>query len=471
MVFSSLLFLLWFLPLFFVCYFLSPHRFKNFILLVFSIIFYAWGEPKYISLLLISSVVDYINGRCLEKCEGRRNRQKIFLVISIVVNLSLLGIFKYMTLFITTINGVFGAGIKEPKLALPLGISFFTFQTMSYSIDVYRGKIKPEHNFINYMAYVSMFPQLVAGPIVRYEEIMIQLKSKRRFNLENFENGAERFLFGLFKKVLVANQVGSLWDKVLEMGDRSVLMAWLGLVAFTFRIYFDFSGYSDMAVGMGRIMGFSYPENFNYPYISKSITEFWRRWHMTLSGWFRDYVYIPLGGNRKGKGRQILNIAIVWALTGFWHGASWNYLLWGLYFGVILTVEKLATGGLLMKAPALVSRIYSLILIMLGWMIFAVEDIKELGTYAVQTFGFKATCFVDKAFLFQLRNYAAILVVATIFSTPIYPAIIKKIEGSESAGVKNLFALVKMTVMCLLVTVCISMLVADSYNPFLYFRF
>lgn len=468
MVFSSIPFLFYFLPAFLLVYFVSPAKFKNFVLLIFSLLFYAWGEPIYISLLLLSSVVDYINGRCLEKFEGNRSKQRIFLVISMCVNLGLLGIFKYLTLFITTINDLTHAGIKDPSLMLPLGISFFTFQTMSYSIDVYRKDIKAEHNFINYMTYVCMFPQLVAGPIVRYQDIGGELQN-RKVTLDGFVNGTIRFLMGIFKKVLIANQVGSLWDYILATSDRSFMLAWLGLVAFTLQIYFDFSGYSDMAIGMGGMMGFTYPENFNYPYISQSITDFWRRWHMTLSGWFRDYVYIPLGGNRKGMKRQILNISIVWALTGFWHGASWNYLLWGLFYGVVLIVEKLFMGKVIAKAPRVLRHVYSLVFVMLGWMIFAIEDIKKLGEYAADVFFFGANGFAGSTFLYQLRNYMVVLVIGIIISTPIYKKI--KSAAEKSPKLAAVTSVVGLVISCALVVLCVAMLVADSYNPFLYFRF
>ncbi|MGN0166158.1 MAG: MBOAT family O-acyltransferase [Lachnospiraceae bacterium] len=466
MVFSEIPFLFYFLPLFLICYFISPARFKNLVLLIFSLFFYAWGEPVYILLLLLSSVVDYINGRALEHFKGKRRKQLLFLCVSIIVNVGLMGIFKYAGLFITTINSVFGTGIKDPELALPLGISFFTFQTMSYSIDVYRGQVKAEHNFLRYMTYVCMFPQLVAGPIVRYEDISKELK-ERKVTWQDFQDGTVRFLMGLFKKVLIANQVGSLWDYILALDERSFAMAWLGLLAFSLQIYFDFSGYSDMAIGLGRMMGFHYPENFNYPYICTSITDFWRRWHMTLSGWFRDYVYIPLGGNRKGKARQILNIAIVWALTGFWHGAAWTFLLWGVYFGIVLIIEKLTR--LPEHMPAALRHVYSLVIVMLGWMIFAVEDIRELGRYASQVFGFGAGGFADKAFLYQAGNYSVILIAGVILSTPVFKKVRNFAENGKTAGA--VLSAIGACVGIILVAVCIAMLVADSYNPFLYFRF
>lgn len=466
MVFSEIPFLFYFFPLFLLCYFISPAKLKNFTLLIFSMIFYAWGEPVYILLLLLSSVVDYINGRALEHFEGKRSKQRIFLCISVFVNLSLMGIFKYLGLFITSLNSIFGTHIGNPEIALPLGISFFTFQTMSYSIDVYRKEVKAEHNFINYMTYVCMFPQLVAGPIVRYEEISKSLK-KRTVTWAAFWDGMTRFLMGLFKKVLIANQIGSLWDTVLSMESRSFAMAWLGLLAFSIQIYFDFSGYSDMAIGMGKMMGFDYPENFNYPYICTSITDFWRRWHMTLSGWFRDYVYIPLGGNRKGKARQVLNIAVVWALTGFWHGASWNFLLWGVYFGIILIIEKLTR--LPDKLPGVLKHVYSLFLVVLGWMIFAVEDISELGNYASQIFGFGADGFAGTEFLYRIKNYAVIIVLGILLSTPIYGKIRNFAEKNQKAGAA--LSAAGACIGILLVVVCVAMLVADTYNPFLYFRF
>lgn len=480
MVFSEILFLFYFLPVFLLCYFISPVKCKNFTLLVFSLIFYAWGEPVYILLLFLSSIVDYVNGRALEHFEGNRRVQKIFLVLSVIVNLGMMGIFKYSGLFIDSINAVFGTEIKNPELALPLGISFFTFQTMSYSIDVYRKEIKAEHNFLDYMTYVSMFPQLVAGPIVRYEDISRQL-TNRKSTIKGITEGTERFLTGLFKKVLIANQIGSLWDIVLAASERSFAFAWLGLVAFSIQIYFDFSGYSDMAIGLGKIMGFDYPENFNYPYICTSITDFWRRWHMTLSGWFRDYVYIPLGGNRKGKGRQLINLMIVWALTGFWHGASWNFLLWGVYFGVILILEKLWSGYLKEREkngraintkkllPTILSHIYSIIVVMLGWMIFAVEDMGELGKYASQVFGIGANGFIGGEFVYQLKNYMVIILAGVILSTPVFPGLKKLVEENKVLG--GILSVAGTLAACLALVICVAMLVSDSYNPFLYFRF
>ena len=464
MVFSDIPFLFYFFPLFLGTYFLSPQKFRNIILLIFSLVFYAWGEPIYITLLLISSVVDYVNGRALEHFEGQRAKQRVFLCISIIVNLSLMGIFKYAGLFIDTLNTVFSLNITNPEIELPLGISFFTFQTMSYSIDVYRNDVKAEHNFIDYMTYVCMFPQLVAGPIVRYQDISKEL-SDRKVTFDDFSNGMTRFLFGLFKKVLIANQIGSLWDYVYATESRSAALAWLGLIAFSLQIYFDFSGYSDMAIGMGKMIGFNYLENFNYPYICQSISDFWRRWHMSLSVWFRDYVYISLGGNRKGKARQILNLMIVWALTGFWHGASWNFLLWGVYFGVILSIEKLTK--LPEKLPIILRHIYSIFLVLIGWMIFAIEDMSKLKAYAMQLFGSQGIA--SSEFLYQINNYLSIILIGILLSVPIYPYI--KQKAQKNTLVCSATGAVGCIVAAVLVVVCISMLVADSYNPFLYFRF
>ncbi len=564
MVFSGIPFLFYFLPAFLFLYFLVGAKYRNFVLLIFSLIFYAWGEPVYISLLVFSSLVDYFNGRMLEKNEGKRGRQKIFLIISIVVNVGLLAVFKYSSLFITSFNSVFGTKFHDPGLALPLGISFFTFQTMSYSIDVYRGEVKAEHNFLDYMCYVSMFPQLIAGPIVRYADVQRELKHRYdpvpiregvlTGKADALASGMQRFLYGLFKKVLLANQFSALWDRVAETPDRSFCFAWLGLGAYALRIYFDFSGYSDMAIGLGKILGFNYPENFNYPYSCTSITDFWRRWHMTLSGWFKSYVYIPLGGNRKGKGRQLLNIFIVWGLTGFWHGASWNYLLWGLYFGILLSFEKLLNisgtaykkgkhnskqplteepdgkskssiseeseennklsfvenvkesikpsptglsqpeglrcpsgedeGGRRSRSDEgqtdaglrashtplhLLSRLITLILILIGWMIFAIEDMHELPRYAAQIFGFGAEGLAGNTFLYWFGNYGFVLIIGFILSQPVFPRIRKLAE--EKTALANLLQIMAAALTMLLTLVCAAALISDGYNPFLYFRF
>ncbi|MBQ4095770.1 MAG: MBOAT family protein [Oscillospiraceae bacterium] len=464
MVFSGIPFLFYFLPCFLALYFVVPKKARNAVLLVFSLVFYAWGEPIYISLLLISSIVDYTNGRLIERFDDKVAVKRAFMCLSVIVNLGLMGVFKYSGLIVETTNSLLGTAISAPGVELPLGISFFTFQTMSYSIDVYRKDVKAEHNFLRYMTYVCMFPQLVAGPIVRYSDIATELDD-RKVTPSQFQDGFIRFLMGLFKKVLIANQIGSLWDYVIALDERTAAMAWLGLVAFSFQIYFDFSGYSDMAVGMGKMLGFTYPENFNYPYICNSITDFWRRWHMSLSVWFRDYVYIPLGGNRKGKARQIVNIMIVWSLTGLWHGASWNFLLWGMYFGVILSLEKLV--NVPKHLPKALQHVRAVFLVLIGWMIFAIEDLSVMKNYALELFGTNGLCNSDA--LFRLRNYLGIIIVALVISMPVYKKLREKLSAHKTAlAVVSCAGYVTMAV---LVVVTASMIVADSYNPFLYFRF
>ncbi len=475
MVFSSIPFIFFFFPIFLAIYGLMKNKFKNIILLIFSLIFYAWGEPIYIILMIFSSIVDYTNGRLIEKYRDNINKKKIFLIFSIIINIGLLGFFKYSDFLIENINNIFGSNIDLLKLGLPIGISFFTFQTMSYSIDVYRGKVKAEKNFINFMTYVSMFPQLIAGPIVRYEEISKALDTDRKVSKHSFFSGFIRFLQGLFKKVLIANIVGELWNVIsLDISNISIVTAWLGIIAFAIQIYFDFSGYSDMAIGIGKMIGFNYPENFNYPYISKSITEFWRRWHMSLSGWFKDYVYIPLGGNRCSKIINIRNILIVWFLTGLWHGAEWNFAIWGIYFGVILIVEKFILKNKLEKAPKIIRHIYALFLILIGWMIFAFDDVNNLVEYASKMFW--NNNILDIQALEYLKNYLTVIISGVILSIPIYPLILEKIKKMNEFKAINIaicitFETIMILIYLILFIITISMLVAGTYNPFLYFRF
>ena len=456
MIFSSLTFIFIFLPIFLLIYYLVPNKIKNLIILLFSLIFYAWGEPIYILLLLLSSIVDFSNGYFINKYKGNRKKQKVFLIISIIVNLSLLGIFKYTNFIISNLN-LFGLNISNPNIALPLGISFFTFQTMSYSIDVYRGNIKYEKNFINFMTYVCMFPQLVAGPIVRYSEIGKEL-NKREHSFNNFSLGMFRFLTGLFKKVLIANTMGVIFSLATNnVSNISLTTAWIGAISFSFQIFFDFSGYSDMAIGLGKMLGFSYPENFNYPYIAKNITEFWRRWHMTLSGWFKDYLYIPLGGNRVKVKRHILNLFLVWFLTGLWHGASWNFVLWGLYFFILLTLEKYIINKI--KIPNVLGHIITIFLIIISWVIFAFDDLSIITTYLSKMF--INTNLIDSSSLFFIKNYFLIFIISIILSTPI----IKNIK------MKKYYKPFIIILYIVLFILTISYLVSDAYNPFLYFRF
>jgi len=457
MVFSSIPFLFFFLPIFLIIYYLVPFKLKNIVLLIFSLIFYAWGEPVYIVLMVFSSIVDYTNGRLIEKYP---NKKKIFMIFSVIINLSLLGFFKYSGFLIDNINALLNLSIKPLNLSLPIGISFFTFQTMSYSIDVYRGKVKAEKNFLNFMTYVSMFPQLIAGPIVRYEDVANEL-SKREINWNSFKDGLFRFLHGLFKKVLIANSVGFLFTTITNMdySNISVLTAWLAIIAFSLQIYFDFSGYSDMAIGMGKMLGFNYLENFNYPFIAKSITDFWRRWHMSLSIWFKDYVYIPLGGNRK---HQLRNILVVWALTGFWHGASWNFILWGLYFGILLIIEKYVLKKYIDKLPNLFKHLITLFLVVVSFYIFAFDNTNLLLSFGKILFGISGNSFIDSNFIFYITNYLIILIVACILSTPIYKIIKERIEKRW---------IIMSIVYIVLFIVTVATLVGDTYNPFLYFRF
>ena len=470
MVFSSIPFIFFFLPVFLILYYLVPYKVKNILLLIFSLIFYAWGEPIYILLMIFSSVVDYTNGRMIEKyAQNNQKRKNLFLIISIIVNLSLLGFFKYADFLIGSINSLLNINIPLLELGLPIGISFFTFQTMSYSIDVYRGDVKAEHNFLDFMTYVSMFPQLIAGPIVRYEEVAKEL-TVRSITPQGFADGMIRFLQGLFKKVLIANNIGYLFVIASSMpnNEMSVVMSWLGILAYTFQIYFDFSGYSDMAIGMGKMLGFTYPENFNHPYISKSITEFWRRWHISLSSFFKDYVYIPLGGSRVKKIINVRNILIVWMLTGLWHGASWNFVLWGLYYGVLLLLEKFVFNKILEKTPNWFKHFYTMFLVVVGWMIFAFDDMTILKEYASMMFGVGGVSFINNYALYYLKNYLIIFILAIIFSMPVYKLAKEKL--SKVKNTKSVF-IVSLIIYTVLFIVVVSYLVNDTYNPFLYFRF
>ncbi len=456
MVFSSLEFIFIFLPIFFIIYYLVKDKYKNLIILIFSLLFYSFGEPVYILLLLLSSIVDFSNGYFINKYSDNKKVKRIFLIISIIVNLSILGFFKYADFFIDNIN-LFGLNVKSLGLALPLGISFFTFQTMSYSIDVYRGNIKYEKNFLNYMTYVSMFPQLVAGPIVRYKDISKELK-KRDHSFDNYSNGLFKFLTGLFKKVLIANTMGYVFEILTsDVASISLTGAWLGAVSFALQIYFDFSGYSDMAMGLGKMMGFTYPENFNYPYIADSITDFWRRWHITMSTWFKDYVYIPLGGSKKGSLRTIINLFVVWFLTGLWHGASYNFIMWGLYFFVILIIEKNIISKL--KLDKVIKHIYVIIVILISWVIFSFTDINVMLTYLKKMFF--NTNIIDNTVLFSLKNYFLYYVVGIILST----RLIYKIKPNKVINI------IIGIIYVILFIITIASLVSDSYNPFLYFRF
>jgi len=409
MVFSSTTFLLAFLPLVGILYFLCPRKLRNALLLVFSLLFYGWGEPKYILIMLFSTVFDYCNGLAIGhfRAVGKRKRAKAVLIVSVVGNLGILGFFKYTDFAITNINGLLGTAIPALGLLLPIGISFYTFQTMSYTIDVYRGVVPPQRNIVDFSAYVTLFPQLIAGPIVQYKTVADDLENRHRESLPDASAGMQRFVVGLGKKVLLANQMGAVWEEIAAMSAPSVVTAWLGALAFTFQIYFDFSGYSDMAIGLGRIFGFRFNENFDHPYCADSVGTFWRRWHMSLTSWFRDYLYIPLGGNRGGTARTIRNLLIVWFCTGFWHGASWNFILWGLYFAAWLILERYVLRGVLEKTPAILKHLYTLIVVFVGWGLFAMVDLGVCGDYLAACFG--GAPLWSGADLFRLRSYAVTL--------------------------------------------------------------
>ncbi|MDU4144538.1 MAG: MBOAT family O-acyltransferase, partial [Clostridium sp.] len=386
MIFSSILFIFRFLPIALILYYITPQKYKNLILTLLSLVFYSWGEGKYFLIMIASIIIDYTAGRLIYRYKNEIKKKTIVLCISLVFNLGLLFFFKYFNFFIDNINNIFNLAIKGVKITLPLGISFYTFQTMSYSIDVYRGKIVLEKNIINFAAFVTLFPQLIAGPIVKYTDINKEI-SRRVITKDNVEVGIEKFILGLGRKVLIANNIGMLWTEVEGIGFENIStpLAWLGIISFGLQIYFDFSGYSLMAIGLGKMLGFNFPENFNYPYISRSISEFWRRWHITLGSWFKEYVYIPLGGNRKGKVRVTFNLFIVWALTGLWHGASYNFLLWGLFFFLLISIEKLGLINFLNKHRVF-SHIYTIVLLLIGWTLFAITDFNGICEYLSKLF-------------------------------------------------------------------------------------
>lgn len=466
MVFSSTIFLCVYLPLVLLGYYICPKKGRNLFLLIVSLVFYAWGEPKYVFLMIFSILVNYIFGRLMDKNRGRQKRMKLMLVLSVVIDLGLLSVFKYTDFIITNVNAIFGSSFDLLNIALPIGISFYTFQAMSYTIDVYRDDVRVQKNLIDFGMYITMFPQLIAGPIVRYADVQDQL-AERSVTTADFSEGVMRFVVGLGKKVLLANQMGAVWSEIYALGgDVSALMAWTGAIAYTFQIYFDFSGYSDMAIGLGRMFGFKFPENFRYPYQSVSITDFWRRWHITLSTWFKEYLYIPLGGNRYGLARQALNLLIVWSLTGFWHGAGWNFVMWGLYYFVILFIEKLFLLKALDKLPKLFRHVYALLLIVIGWVIFASDDVSVLLPYLGSMFG--ANGAIGGMDVYTLLTKAALLVICCIASTELPKKLFLSAAGAMNE--KAAFTL-KSVLMIALLALSMILLIGDSYNPFLYFRF
>ena len=475
MVFSSLTFLFLYLPLTLLVYFLSPLRWRNFVLLVVSLLFYGWGEPVYIVIMFLSIIIDYTHGLLVEKYRSNDKKARWFVAQSVIFNLALLFFFKYGTFFAENLYAL--TGILIPKsvellgvtiplwgVPLPIGISFYTFQTMSYTIDVYRKDAPVQRNMVEFGTFVTMFPQLIAGPIVQYKTVAADLRH-RLHTSENFALGARRFCVGLAKKVLLANSIGALWEECLAAqgaGTLTVLGGWLGLAAYGFQIYFDFSGYSDMAIGLGRIFGFRFNENFDHPYCADSVGTFWRRWHMSLTSWFRDYLYIPLGGNRGGTARTIRNLLIVWFCTGFWHGASWNFILWGLYFAAWLILERYVLRGVLEKTPAVIKHLYTLIVVFVGWGLFAMVDLGVCGDYLAACFG--GAPLWSGADLFRLRSYAVTLAVLVLASTALGQRLWAKLP-------KRAEQLATPILMMLSLVVCTAYLVDGSYNPFLYFRF
>lgn len=461
MVFSSLLFLFRFLPIVFLIYYLVPFKLKNTVLFLSSLFFYTWGEPKFFPIMLISIGVNYVAGLLMEKYDEKPKVRKICFWVAFVVTLGFLLFFKYTNFFLSNINALFGIGLPlldSSEFHLPLGISFYTFQILAYTIDVYKRKIKVEHNLIDFGAFVVLFPQLIAGPIVLYSDINKELKN-RKITLAQIEEGVGLFIMGLASKILLADTIGSLWTEVQTLGFSNVStpLVWLGVLAYSFQIYFDFSGYSLMAIGLGRMLGFYFPKNFNYPYISKSITEFWRRWHITLSSWFREYVYIPLGGNRVKRSRHFFNIFVVWFLTGFWHGANWNFIFWGLYFFVLLMIEKTFLLKHLEKSRIL-SHIYVIFLVMISWAIFALSDMSLLGELFVRMFSLNGG--ID--WIYYLRDYAVVFVLCVLASTPVFKIAADTIDKNR---------IIRTVFLSALLLVSVAFMVDSTYSPFLYFNF
>lgn len=482
MVFSSISFLIYFLPIVICLYYLAPAGLRNLVLLATSLFFYAWGEPIYVFLMIFSIIFNYCLGRLLDrsfKLNGQTIKSKGLLIINVLVNLSILGFFKYADFLVSNINLIFGTDISSIELPLPIGISFYTFQAMSYIIDLYKRKVQVQNNLIAFGTYVALFPQLIAGPIVRFKSIEEQLM-KRRVDMKLFYSGVKRFIVGMSKKVLLANNIGLLWENVLNINstEMTVATAWLGAIAFTLQIYFDFSGYSDMAIGLGKMFGFQFLENFDYPYVSKSITEFWRRWHISLSSWFKEYVYIPLGGNRHGMKRQMLNIFIVWALTGLWHGASWNFVIWGIYFAIILVLEKNILGNILFNLQEnfglignIIVHIYTMILVTISWVIFAVEDLNSIVIYVRCLLGLENISLINNYTHYLINSNLILIVICIISATDIPLKIWKSMKCKMFKETSLILMIIENIGLISLFIVSFAYIVASTYNPFLYFRF
>jgi len=463
-VFSSLVFMFAYLPITLLAYYLVPRQGRNIFLFIVNLIFYGWGEPKLVLLMVFNIFFNYIGGWLVDKYRADAKKKKLFLILTCVLDIGILAVFKYTGMITETLNMLPFLNIPELQISLPIGISFYTFQTMSYVIDVYRDDAPVSKNFINFGTYVALFPQLIAGPIVRYRDVAEQLVNRRE-TLEMFTRGVKLFMVGLAKKVIVANTMGTLTTNIFATTDENgVVGTWVGMIAYTFQIYFDFSGYSDMACGLGNMMGFEFLKNFNYPYIAKSITDFWRRWHISLSTWFKEYVYIPLGGNRKGVKRQILNLLIVWGLTGLWHGAAYNFVLWGLYYGLLLILEKFVLKKFLDRLPSFVQHIYTLFIIIIGWGLFYFTDVGQLGEFMVDLFNFGNGICGDQAFNLIMSNLP-MLIIAAVASTPLATMLYTRFEHTR-------FMWIPETLYCMgVLAVSTASLVNQSYNPFLYFRF
>ena len=462
MVFTSISFIYYFLPLLLICYFVVPKKFRNIILLMFSVLFYFYGEPKYILLMLIEVLISYVVGLLIDKYKSKN-----ILIIGIFIHVLLFGIFKYFNFVIINVNNLFHSNLNLLNVVLPIGISFYTFQIISYEIDVYNKKVNVQSNILKYFLYVFLFPQLIAGPIVRYQDVNNEIDN-RNVTFEMFANGVRRFIIGLSKKVIIANNLGELCNIYLNLGDKSVLFTWIFAISYMLQIYFDFSGYSDIAIGLGKMLGFNFPENFNYPYMAKSITDFWRRWHMTLSSWFRDYVYIPLGGNKKGVLKQIRNILIVWSLTGLWHGASWNFIVWGLYFGILLILEKFILKKYFSNVPKFIKGIYTLFLVMISFVIFQGDNLSNDFNIIKGLFGLNGELFINNVTLYYLKGYVLFIVLGVIGSTNYVKNLVIKISNGKGKKIINILESIYLLILLIIVTMY---LIDSSYNPFLYFRF
>ena len=464
MLFSSVFFLFTFLPIVLLIYNILPKNKKNLFLFISSLFFYAWGEPIYVLIMIFSTFFDYTVGRLIEKNDDNNKKRKLLLILSVVVNLGMLFVFKYSDFAIFNINNMLNLNIPLLGLSLPIGISFYTFQTMSYTIDVYLRKVKAQHDIIAFGTYVALFPQLIAGPIVRYITVEKEINSRKQ-SINLFADGVTRFIQGLGKKVIIANTLGAVWAdiKITSLNDLVFLDSWIGIICFALQIYFDFSGYSDMAIGLGKMFGFKFLENFNYPYISKSITEFWRRWHISLSSWFKEYVYIPLGGNKYGILKQLRNIVIVWLLTGFWHGAEWNFIMWGVYFASILIIEKLFLYKVLEKLPKIICHIYSLILILIGWVLFEFSDVNLIISYVKEMFTYDSKL-ISNIGLYTINSNYIFIILGLILATPLPNKIFNKLQDSK-------FKYINAVVLLITFITSIAFLVDSTYNPFLYFRF